>query len=144
MAFKAINWTPNEIIGEQKFDAMTDNAEWLFNNTPRAIYTLPGGMRRVEGVRVAAGRVMIAKKNDADSATATVRFGNFFSVRAEPLITTGIVADHQTKIFCVVNGIGKLQPDHQGFNVSINIAAEGKKNDKIKKSFFVAWQALGY
>jgi len=144
MTFKAINWTPNEMVGERKMDAMTDNAEWLYNNTPRGIYTLPGGLRRVEGVKIAAGRVIIAKRMKSDSATAAVRFGNFFATRCEPIITTGIVAEHQTRIFCVINGLGQLQPDHRGFNVQVNINAGQKKNDKISQSFYVAWQALGY
>lgn len=144
MSFKAINWVPNEVIGERKFDQMTDNAEWLYNNTPRAVYTLPGGLRRAEGVKIASGRVIIAKQVKRDSATTTVRFGNFFTVRCEPIITTGIVAEHQTRIFCVINGIGRLQPDHRGFNVGVNIAAERAKNDKISRSFYITWQAMGY
>lgn len=144
MSFKAVNWTPNELIGEAKSDQMAANAEWLYRNTPRAIYTLPGGLRRVEGVKVAAGRVIIGRRTRTDSATATVRFGNYFSTRCEPIITTGIVAEHQTRIFCTVNGIGRLNPDNRGFNVEINIAAGLKKNDKIARSFYVAWQAMGY
>lgn len=144
MSFKAINWTPNEVVGERKFDQMTDNAEWLFNNTPRAIYTLPGGISRAQGIKIASGRVIISKRMKSDSATATVRFGNFFSTRCDPIITTGIVAEHQVRIFCVINGIGKLHPDHRGFNVEVNIAAEKKKNDKISRSFSVTWQAMGY
>jgi hypothetical protein len=144
MSFKAINWTPNELMGETKTDQLADNAEWLYQNTPRAIYTLPGGLRRVEGVKIASGRVLIAKRTKADSATASVRFGNFFSTRCQPIITTGIVAEHQTKIFATISGIGMLQPDHRGFSVGVNIAAESKKNDKIARSFYVTWQAMGY
>lgn len=144
MKFKAVNWTPNEKLGETKTNQMADNAQWLYDNTPRAVYTLPGGLRRIEGVRIAAGRVIIAKNKQSDSETTQVRFGNFFSTRCEPIITTGIVAEHQARIFCVTNGIGKLQPDHRGFNVSVNIAAEGTKNDAILRSFYVTWQAMGY
>lgn len=144
MSFKAVNWTPNEMIGEAKSDQVAANADWLYRNTPRAIYTLPGGLRRSEGVKIAAGRVIIGRRPKSDSATATVRFGNFFSSRCEPIITTGVIAEHQTKIFCVVNGIGRLNPDNQGFNVEVNIAAGVKKNDNIARSFYVAWQAMGY
>lgn len=143
MSFKAINWTPSEQIGERKMDTMTDNAEWLYNNTPRSIYTLPGGLRRVEGVKIASGRVIITKRN-RDTASVEVRFGNYFSSRCEPNITTGIVSAGQTKIFCVTNGIGRLLPDARGFQVGVNIAADNKKNDKIARSFYVAWQAMGY
>lgn len=144
MSFKAVNWTPNELLAEAKTDQLGDNGEWLYVNTPRAIYTLPGGLRRVDGVRIASGRVFIAKKDKSDSDTATVRFGNFFTARCDPIITTGIVSEHQRKIFCVVSGIGQLQPDNRGFQVGVNIAAESKKKDVIAHSFYVSWQAMGY
>lgn len=143
MSFKAINWTPNEMVGERKMDTLADNTEWLYRNTPRAIYTLPGGLRRVEGVKIASGRVIITKRN-RDSATVEVRFGNYFSTRCEPNITTGVVSAAQPRIFCVVNGIGRLIPDHRGFQVGVNVAAGQKKNDKITRTMYVGWQAMGY
>jgi len=144
MTFRAINWTPNELLGESKTDQMADNAEWLFTHTPRAIYTLPGGLTRTEGVKIASGRVIIAKRMKSDSANANVKFGNFFTNNCEPNITTGIVSEHQTKIFATINGIGgSLLPDNRGFSVGVNIAA-GKKKDKIAHSFYVTWQAMGY
>lgn len=144
MTFRAINWTPNEQIGERKMDQMADNSEWLYRNTPRAIYTLPGGIRRVEGVKMASGRAIITKR-DRDSATVEVRFGNYFSSRCEPNITTGIVsANSQGRVFCVVHGIGRLIPDNRGFQVGVNIAATTKKLDKIAQTMYVTWQAMGY
>lgn len=144
MSFKAVNWSPNELLAEAKTDQMGDNAEYLFNNTPRAVYTLPGGLRRAQGVKIAAGRVLIARRLKSDSASATVRFGNFFTANCEPVITTGIVSEGQAKIFCVINGIGQLQPDNTGFQVGVNIAAETKKSDIIAHSFYISWQAMGY
>lgn len=144
MSFKAVNWTPNERIGERKTNQMADNADWLMLNTPRAVYTLPGGLRRNEGVKIAAGRVLVGQRNKSDSANVTVRFGNYFSPRCEPIITTGIVSNHQVKIHHTINGIGRLQPDARGFNVGVSIAADKKKQDKIAHSFYVTWQAVGY
>jgi hypothetical protein len=143
-SYKAVNWTPNEVIGETKMDRMTGNADYLFARTPRTVYTLPSGLTRAEGVRIAAGRVVIAKNTKRDSATAQVNFGNFFSSRCEPLITTGIVSEGQQRIFAVINGIGRLQPDARGFQTTVNIAAEADKNDAIMRSFYVTWQAVGY
>lgn len=144
MSFKAVNWTPNELLAEAKTDQMSDNADYLFANTPRAIYTLPGGLRRAQGVKIASGRVLIAKDMKSDSGAVTVRFGNFFTANCDPIITTGIVATGQRKIFCVINGIGQLQPDNTGFQVGVNIASENKKKDNISHSFYVTWQAMGY
>lgn len=143
MTFKAINWTPTEQIGETKMDTMADNTEWLYKNSPRSIYTLPGGLRRVEGIRVASGRAIITKRK-SDSATVEVRFGNYFSTYCEPNITTGVISATQPRIFCTINGVGRLIPDHRGFQVAVNVAANSKKKDKITRTMYVAWQAMGY
>lgn len=143
MPFNAVNWTPNELVGQRKMNTMTNNAEWLYANTPRAIYTLPGGLRRVEGTKLASGRVIITKRNK-DSATVEVRFGNYFTARCEPNITTGIIAASQPQVFDSIRGIGRLIPDNRGFQVTVNIAAQNARRDKITRSFYVAWQAMGY
>lgn len=144
MTFTAVNWTPNELAGETKFDTLSANADWLYLNTPRAIYTLPGGIRRVEGIKIAAGRAIIFKDTTTDQATVEVRFGNFFSTRCEPIITTGIACEGQPRIFAVYNGIGQMFPDHRGFQTTINIAAGQEENDNIARTFAVTWQAMGY
>lgn len=144
MSFKAVNWSPNEILGAAKTDQMSNNAEWLYNRTPRSLYTLPGGLRREQGVRIVAGRVQIAQRLKTDTASVRVRFGNYFSTRCQPLITTGIVSGHQPRIHAVINGIGQLQPDHRGFNVQVNINADKKKNDHIARAFWINYMAIGY
>jgi hypothetical protein len=144
MTFKAVNWTPNELVGEAKMDTLVANADWLYKNTPRTLYTLPGGIRRVEGIKIAAGRIIIYKDKTTDTATVEVRFGNYFSSRCEPIITTGIISEGQPRIFCVYNGIGQTFPDHRGFQATINIAAGTAANDNIARSFAVSWQAMGY
>ena len=141
--FSALNWTPNEMVSDPKVDQMTDNADWLFKNTPRAVYKV-AGLSRNEGVKIASGRVIIGRRRKSDSATAQVRFGNYFTPTCEPIITTGIVSEHQTNIFATISGIGRLQPDARGFQVGVNIAADKKKQDKIARSFYVTWSAMGY
>ena len=144
MTFKAVNWSPNELLAEAKTDQMADNATWLYNNTPRAIYTLPGGIRRVEGVRLAAGRAVITRRK-ADYAGVSIYFGNFFSMRCEPIITTGVVSIGQTKVFCTINGLGnRVQPDHTGFNAWVQVAAATKKDDKIARTKYVTWEGRSY
>jgi hypothetical protein len=143
MVFKAINWNPNEAIGEARMDQMTDNAEWLYLNTPRAIYTTPGGLRRAEGIKIASGRIIIPKRA-TNSATAEVRFGNFFSYNCDPNITVGVVSPQQPRIFASVRGIGKVLPDNRGFEVQVVVAAENKANNKIATTLYVNFSAMGY
>ena len=141
--FKSVQWSPGELIGEDKMDDLGSNQTWLRDNTPRAFYTFPGGARRDTGIKIAAGRVLIPP-GTGDSASATVRFNNFFSSGCNPIITTGVNASFNRRIFCVFNGFGDLQPDHTGFQVYVNVAAELAKFDSIQSRFWVTWQALGY
>lgn len=141
--FRAVSWAPSELIGEDKMDQLAYNVNYLRDHKVGGLYTLPGGARREEGVRIAAGRVRIGRSKD-DSSSAGVRFGRFFSTGCEPIITTGIVAEGQRKIFCILNGYGRLQPDHRGFQVHVNVMADAKRNDKIASAFYISWQALGY
>lgn len=142
--FRVVNWSPNELIGEDKMDQMNSNMTWLRDNTPRVYYTLPSGFRRVEGVRIAAGRALIPPKK-TDNATAQVYFNNLFSQGCQPIVTTGIVSSSQRHIFAVVNGLGSTtQPDNRGFGIFVKIMTGNKKTNFIKHSFYVSWMALGY
>ena len=142
--FRAVNWSPNELIGEDKMDQVSNNINWLRDNTPRVIYTLPSGVQRVEGIRIASGRVLIGARKSED-ANAEVRFGNFFSNQCQPNITTGIVSAHTRRLFAVIRGIGQLQPDNRGFEVLVRAANETKKQDaSIVYNFYVSWHAMGY
>lgn len=141
--FKIIQWSPSEIISDSRMDNINSNLSWLYDNTPRGLYTLPGGARKTTNIKIAAGRVAIPPTK-SDNASASVRFGNFFSSGSQPIITTGIVSDFQRKIFCAINGFGELQPDHTGFQVFVNVAASKESNDYISSRFYITWQALGY
>lgn len=140
--FKAIVWSPNELIGEAKMDTLVENSEFLFYNTPRALYTLPG-ITRVEGVKIASGRGIITARPE-DTAGLTISFGNFFSSGCEPIITTGISANNEVAIFCVVNGISTELPDNTGFQVEVNVATSNAANDRFVQNVYINWMAMGY
>jgi hypothetical protein len=121
---------------------MADNVQWLYEHTPRALYTTPR-LKREEGVRIVCGKVAFQKRNN-DQAEETVHFNNFFSRLCQPVVTTGVMSNGQRKIFVVHRGLTQLQPNHQGFRLSVEIAADTKKRDKIGKQFYVTWMAMGY
>lgn len=141
--FRVVNWAPNELVGEDKMDQLNANTEWLFRNTPRAEYTLPSGLRRDTGIKIASGLVRFPPSK-LDNAVGSVRFGNFFSVNCEPIITTGVYTNGTRKFFAVVSGFGTLKPDHRGFQAGVKIEASYDKNDKFESTVYVSWIALGY
>jgi hypothetical protein len=141
--YRPINWSPNEVVGEEKMDIFTSNLDYLYKNTPRAVYTI-AGLTRVEGVRIASGRVNVAAAS-SDTANYQVRFGNFFSTGCQPNITTGLVSTGtQLQVFCTLSGIGQVLPDSTGFNVTVNIASPNKSTDTIRNTVYVMWEAMGY
>lgn len=143
--YRAINFTAEDLIGDDKMEQLANNIQWLYENTARTTYMLPSGLHRTENIRLAAGRGIINANTKSDGARIAVNFGNLFSQGCDPLVTTGINSSFQTRVFCVINGLGtRISPDYRGFNIYVNIAAESKKNDRIKKGFYVNWMAMGY
>jgi hypothetical protein len=140
--FKVVNWTPNEVVGEEKMEQMNTNMVWLRDNTPRAIYTLPSGFRRDTGLRIAAGRTNFAARR-SDTARSTVYFNNLFVEGCQPIITTGLISNKQVNVVHAISGIGQLHPDARGFEINVAVNASKKKHDKIK-GFYVSWIAMGY
>lgn len=139
--FRAVNFQPNQLLTEELLDQLATNQTWLYENTPRAVYTY-GNLRRREGVRIVSGRALIGATKK-DSASTTVRFGNFFSANCNPNVTTGIVSAQQREFFCTIDGIGQMMPDNRGFQIHVSLNAK-KKADKIARNIYVSWNAMGY
>lgn len=141
--FKATNWSQSELITQQKANVSNNNIDWLFRNTPRAMYTMPGNTRRAEGLKITSGKIIIAAPNDA-SAMGEVAFGSFFSTGCEPHVTTGVLASFPA-IACAVGGIGQGFPDHRGIRVKIQIADWYKTvRPTFGETVYVSFIAMGY
>lgn len=141
--FRAVNFQPNQLLSADLLNQLATNQTWLYENTPRAVYTYAGITRR-EGVRLVSGRALIGAtaKNNAHQ---TVRFGNFFSTNCNPNITHGIVSAQQRRFFVTIDGIGQLMPDNTGFQIHVYLDAQTpKKQDKISRNIYVPWIAMGY
>jgi len=141
--FRAVNFQPNELLSEALLDQLASNQTWLFENTPRAVYTY-ASLNRREGVKIISGRALIGatKKNNE---TTTVRFGNFFSANCNPNITHGIVSAQQRRFFVTIDGIGQMMPDNTGFQIHVYLDAQTvKKHDKISRNIYIPWIAMGY
>lgn len=141
--FRAVNFQPNQLLSEELLDQLASNQTWLYEMTPRAVYTY-GSLRRREGVKLISGRALIGatKRNHAST---TVRFGDFFSANCNPNITNGIVSAHQRRFFVTLDGIGQLMPDNRGFQIHVYLDAQtATRHDKIARNIYISWQAMGY
>lgn len=142
LPYKVISWNPFELITEDKMNQDAYNVHWLYENTPRVIYTSPS-VNRTVGIKIACGRVEFQKKK-TDIAEVNVSFGGYFSTGCMPVVTTGTVTNGQHKIWVALSGHTQLHPNENGFRIKIEVAAVHKKQDQILKPFWVHWMAMGY
>jgi len=144
--YKAVSFVKHDIITRSTLDQLQQNYQWIHENTPRGKFYREQGEPKMTNVRLIAGKKEIGQNKKGDTATVRVNFGGkVFHPNCKPSITTGVVADFQRKIFCVVHGpAGINYPNADGFQITVNIASDNEKDDVIKKSFWVHWQALGF
>lgn len=140
--FKVVSWSPLEPITDEKLDAMVSNDNWLRDNSVRGRYS-SHGIERTEGIRIAAGLVLIPAGRRG-YRRRYVNLGDFFSQGCRPIVTTGVISTSQRKIFATVDGPGsKPHPQREGFQVHVAAESRSKKR-RIKRNFYVAWHALGF
>lgn len=118
---------------------LANNSQWLFENTPRMNYNAYG-VKRATGVKIAAG-IQIFGASKVAYQTRPVYFNNFFSAASHPVVTTGVIG-YQRRIFVIMNGLGTLHPDQRGFQITIE--AESASANKIERSMYVSWTAIGF
>ena len=138
--YRAVRWSPNELIGEDKMNQMSTNMDWIAQNTPRALYTIDG-LKTQQGIKIAAGMAFFQGSTTKDgSESESVIFGDFFSPNCMPIITTGSVSIYMRSFFVGLHGLNGLKPDARGFIIN----ARRPSGKPFPRSFYVAWQALGY
>lgn len=142
--FVGTTWQPLDLIDETKMDDMANGIQWVHDNTPRAKVDIGSGGARSIGVKIASGRVTVPRNMKKDADTVPARFGGFFSPGCSPTITTGIASPMQTNIFVTFRGLSRLQPDHNGMTIEIEVGEKDGEKTKIRRSFQVHWIALGY
>lgn len=142
--YRAVSWQPNELITEGKLDQLANNAQWLFENTPRANYR-GHGVRKADGIRIACGLIPMPANKTA-AAEGSVYFGNFFNTGCRPIITTGLISPVQKQFFISINGLGNsnTHPDNNGFQAHIRLNIQPNHAQNITKTVYVTWQAMGY
>lgn len=141
-SFRPVSFSEDDLLGEDKMSRLATNQRWLFERMPRTLYRA-FGVRQSSNVKIASGIVAIAGRKKS-TAVETVRFGDFFSNRCNPIVTTGIVSGHHRRIHVTLDGLGTLHPDHRGFNVHISMDNANKKKNTISRRFYVTWTATGY
>lgn len=152
--YRAVHFSKHDIIERHDMDQLQANYQWIYDNTPRGRFYKPDTTKQDTLVAVVSGRHLIRRDRKKDHAKVAVNLHKAFDPACRPAVTTGIVCDWRTKIFCVVNGPkGVNYPNASGFEIAVDMAQAHKKqagkNHKnvrgsIRKNFWVHWQAAGY
>lgn len=142
--YRAVHWEPLDVISDEVMDRMSSNIQAIHDYTPRARWSA-GTLTHTQGIKISSGRHLIPKQK-GNEATATVRFGGFFSGNCQPNITTGINARMQQNIYCTISGTpgAGLTPNNDGFVLHVQIAKEDGEKKKIARNIWVHWIAMGY
>lgn len=144
--YRAVAFNTNDVLTRAKMDQLATNYQWIKDNTPRNIVFREDEPVVTDLTVIVGGYARINKNKKRDEQKVNVKFpANTFAPDCQPHVTTAVVSGFQRQIFCVCHGLGKKNlPDSTGFSLSVNIAADRKKEDKIKKDFFIHWHAHGY
>jgi hypothetical protein len=131
------------LIDEDTLDQINNNLKYLQNQSVDGAYMhLNNGVVDV-GIKILCGRKSIPPNPKSDFAYARIGFAKMFTSNSIPVITSTLVSP-RPKLFHTISGIGQEQPNHQGFEVAINLASDGKATDKLNFRTFLNWIAVGY
>lgn len=128
----ATQYTPvtwgDEPVYKDKLLQMTNNDQWLFENTPKVYYNAYG-IKKASGVKVMAGLLLLPPSASTYSAS-TCYFGSFFTPGCKPIITNSIVTMkpyHWLGAVVAISAVGAygVLPDYRGFSAHL-VYALGK------------------
>lgn len=142
--FVATQWQPLDLLDESKMDDMANGIQYVHDNTPRARFNVGSAYGRSQGIKIASGRKSIPRNMKKYQDSVTVNFGNFFTAGCSPLVTTGVMSPMQSNIFATFRGLSRVEPDHNGMVLEIEIGQKEAAKPKIRRSFAVHWIAMGW
>jgi hypothetical protein len=140
--YKAVSWG-NEPVAQDKLNTMTNNDQWLYENTPRISYSTYG-IKRTSGIKILAGIVVVPKSSTLNSS-ASADFGTFFSAGCKPVIVATVQrTSARGRYHLVIQGINSYYPDSQGFKVAIAADEVNVANNVIDTTPYVHYIAIGW
>lgn len=142
--YSPVQWVDNEPTWTEKLNQMTNNDQWLFENTPRAMYN-SYKVKRTSQIKILTG-VTIFPAQANGLYQIQVDFPSFFTPGCLPTITTGVGYRLDYRIHLAFRGIGQDAPDHRGmiYTASVDPRNPDAKYYKFGKAFYAHYIAVGY
>lgn len=140
--YRPTSWSDTEPAHTAKLNQMSQNDQWLFENTPRMRYSAHG-IQREQGLKIAAGiKMIVADQNNQH--IVTVDFGSFFSSACYPVVVVGGTINRQTvRCHTGARALSGLQIDNRGFEI-IAAADNAPYSDYMTSNYYVPWIAMGF
>lgn len=139
--YQSVSWTDNEPIFTSKLNAMANNDQWLFENTPRMLYTAYNS-KLTQSLKIACG-IILCEPSSTGIQNHTVQFGSFFAQSCKPVVVTGLQHQGEVRLHWGVKGIGTTYVDNRGFEILGGADVTGKWT-RMTKRFWIHWIAMGY
>ena len=143
--YKAISFSPGEILTRTKLNQMTNNEQWLFENRIQGNYSAHG-LKRTSGLKLASGVTTFATTT-AGGRAVDVMFGSFFSVGCNPVVVANPCGHGTGRMYCVTTGPGSGTnfPNHVGFRIWMGIDTGVTISlQRIYATVYANWIALGW
>lgn len=127
---------------------MTNNDQWLFENTPRITYSA-NSVRRNSGLKMLASHTRYPATPNSEYTGVKVYFGNFFTPGCHPIVTATVSTSsspHKKYVtLCNIDGNNNEIVDHRGFTGLIHaVPWQGTTFDALRNSGILHWVAVGY
>jgi hypothetical protein len=140
--YKPVSWS-EEPTSVDKLNQMTNNDQWLFENTPRMKYNAYS-LNKQSGLKILATYAFMPYTL-ATAQSRAVYFGSFFSVGCQPIVVaTPVPLGPQRRFHVAVNGIGRAVPDHTGCFIQLSPDEWNTKNNRVSQSVYVHLIAIGW
>jgi hypothetical protein len=144
--YKPISFSPNEFLTRAKLNAMTNNDQWLFENTIRGSYSAHN-IRRSAGIKIAAGVATFAPTTTG-GRWVPIYFGSFFSVGCRPVVVATPTGNGSGRLLCAVtslNANASAFADHVGFAMWMTPDAGVTASlARIYRTVYGSWIAVGW
>lgn len=143
LPYKPTSWTDNEVLSTDKLNQMTNNDQWIYENTPRTKYV--GNGTKTSGVKILATRALVTPRNSI-AGTTDLYFGAFFSTGCQPIITCTVTpTGWQRRFFVSVHSLtGTTVPDHTGCRIHVSSGEITPAHQKILANVYIQVQAIGW
>jgi hypothetical protein len=104
----------DEPIFTDKLNQMTNNDQWLFENSPRMYYS-GYGVKKPNGIKI-MGSVLTLAGSKTKAQYGTYNFGTFFSSGCLPIVATSVNPQSGYAGFSLaIRGISSNVIDNRGF-----------------------------